>query len=484
MKRSISPRRTFFVAVAMTLIATVAAPADAGSVASIGETTDAVTVWNANAGEAAIAACLSPDGNPLHESRMYAMTHMAIHDALNAIDRRSAPYVFDGTAGPLASPDAAVAAAARDVLVTLIGQLPDPPVPQVCRDAGIASVEADYAAALARIPDGPAKTQGLEVGCGGCRRHPRAPGGRRIGHAPAGLRVPTGRRARRVSLHARHPVRVRTGLGGRDPVRAEVQLSVPGASSVRRDQQEVHEGFQRGEASGWGRRHHAQRPHGRCRRRSRCSGSRAPRWRGTGSPGPSRRIRASTCGRTRDCSACSTWPWPTATSARSRPSTSFNFWRPVTAIQTGRHRRQPEHRCRRDLDPVGDDSSDPGPRLGAQRPGRCGGPGPAAVLRHRSDQLRELQHDAAGREHVYRRVAGDAFVHAASPRRRRRTGSRASSWGSTSATRSSKGSNTARGSAIAPSTCSCSRWTRSTRARPSGRGSTIDPSGTGGSDGR
>ena len=159
-----SPRRTLFVAVAMTLIATIAAPAGAGSVASIGETTDAVTVWNANAGEAAIAACLSPDGNPLFESRMYAIAHIAIHDALNAIDRRFAPYVFDGTAGPLAYPDAAVAAAARDSLVTLIGQLPDPPIPQACRDAGIARVEADYAAALALIPDGPAETQGVEVG--------------------------------------------------------------------------------------------------------------------------------------------------------------------------------------------------------------------------------------------------------------------------------------------------------------------------------
>ena len=164
MKRTISARHTFFIAVAITVVATLAAPADAGSVTSIGETTDAVTVWNANAGEAALAACLAPAGNPLHESRMYAMAHIAIHDALNAIDRRSVPYVFDEAASSLASPDAAVAAAARDVLVTLIGQLPDPPVPQECRDAGIESVEADYAAALAAIPDGPAKTEGLEVG--------------------------------------------------------------------------------------------------------------------------------------------------------------------------------------------------------------------------------------------------------------------------------------------------------------------------------
>ena len=55
---------------------------------------DAVSTWNANAGDAALAACLAPTDNPLHESRLYAATHLAIHDALNAIDRRSRPYAF------------------------------------------------------------------------------------------------------------------------------------------------------------------------------------------------------------------------------------------------------------------------------------------------------------------------------------------------------------------------------------------------------
>jgi hypothetical protein len=127
---------------------------------------DAVTEWNANAGEAAIAACISPDGDPVHESRIYAMTHVAIHDALNAIDRQSRPYTFDTQAEPGASPDAAVAAAARDVLVPLIGQLPLELVPQSCIDAGVASVEADYIAALAAIPDDQAKVQGIAVGQG------------------------------------------------------------------------------------------------------------------------------------------------------------------------------------------------------------------------------------------------------------------------------------------------------------------------------
>src|SRR5438128_1944212 len=92
---------------------------------------DAVTVWNANAGVAATAACIAPLADPLHESRIYAMTHVAIHDALNAIDRRAGPYTFE-KAEPGASLDAAVAAAARDVLVALIGQLPLELVSQSC----------------------------------------------------------------------------------------------------------------------------------------------------------------------------------------------------------------------------------------------------------------------------------------------------------------------------------------------------------------
>jgi hypothetical protein len=125
---------------------------------------DAVTVWNANAGVAATAACIAPLDNPFHESRIYAMMHIAIHDALNAIHRRSRPYTFDMQAEPGASPDAAVAAAARDVLVPLIGQLPLELVSPSCIAAGVASVEASYTAALAAIPNNQAKAQGIALG--------------------------------------------------------------------------------------------------------------------------------------------------------------------------------------------------------------------------------------------------------------------------------------------------------------------------------
>jgi hypothetical protein len=122
---------------------------------------NAVTVWNANTAKAAVAACLVP-GDPLHESRMYAMVHLAIHDALNAIDRQFRPYV-PGPRGPrTASPEAAVAAAAHDVLVALVAQVPANF--QSCVPVSVAGVEADYAAALATIPDGPSKTDGVAVG--------------------------------------------------------------------------------------------------------------------------------------------------------------------------------------------------------------------------------------------------------------------------------------------------------------------------------
>ena len=121
--------RTILAIVAVTIAAafpawtTAAAPLRLLGSPRQGSTADAVITWNANAGQAAIAACIAPTGNPLHESRMYAMMHVAIHDALNAIDRRSQPYAFRGGTNRPVSPNAAVATAARDVLVPLLSEL-------------------------------------------------------------------------------------------------------------------------------------------------------------------------------------------------------------------------------------------------------------------------------------------------------------------------------------------------------------------------
>jgi hypothetical protein len=127
---------------------------------------DAVISWNARAGEAATKACIAPLDDPFHESRMYAMMHIAVHDALNAIDRRFQPYAFDKRVEPGASPEAAVAAAARDVMVPLLGQLPRelPFITQACIDAAVASVETAYTAAIADLPEGPAKAQEIAAG--------------------------------------------------------------------------------------------------------------------------------------------------------------------------------------------------------------------------------------------------------------------------------------------------------------------------------
>src|SRR5689334_17109601 len=52
-----------------------AAAADSSAKSSDGS---AVIAWNDTAATAAIGACLAPTNNPLHESRMYAMTHIAM----------------------------------------------------------------------------------------------------------------------------------------------------------------------------------------------------------------------------------------------------------------------------------------------------------------------------------------------------------------------------------------------------------------------
>ena len=145
--------------IAVVATAAIAAPASAHHPTR----TDAVATWNENAGKAAVAACISPVGPSPAEARLYAMAHIAIHDALNAIDRRSRPYAYHGRVGRHASPDAAVAAAARDVMVPVLGQVVDL-VGQDCVDDAVESVEADYVAALDAVRDGRAKARGIEVG--------------------------------------------------------------------------------------------------------------------------------------------------------------------------------------------------------------------------------------------------------------------------------------------------------------------------------
>lgn len=157
-------RRTVALALTALLVTGAGAASASGGHLASRPKGDAVRTWNANAGRAALGACIAPVADPLHEGRMYAVMHIAIHDALNAIDRRSQPYAYDARwAGRGASVEAAVATAAHDVLVTLIGQIPAP-FSQACRDAGAASANADYAAALDAVGDDRRKARGVALG--------------------------------------------------------------------------------------------------------------------------------------------------------------------------------------------------------------------------------------------------------------------------------------------------------------------------------
>lgn len=120
---------------------------DRAARAHIGQS-NAVTEWNSIAD---VAFTPSQGTNPMAQSRSLAILHAAIHDTINAIDRRFESYTPGLPIAPGASVNAAVAAAARDVLVTL---LPDQS----------ALVETEYARARAAVPAGDAKTAGIATG--------------------------------------------------------------------------------------------------------------------------------------------------------------------------------------------------------------------------------------------------------------------------------------------------------------------------------
>jgi hypothetical protein len=135
-------------AVAVTTIATPAQTEERSLAAGHVPGTNAVVHWNTVATDAFTP---SEGTNPMMQSRTLAILHAAIHDAVNAIDRRFAAYTPGLDPAPQASVDAAVAAAARDVLVLLVADQ-------------TTLVEQAYAQALAAVPEGAAKTAGIVVG--------------------------------------------------------------------------------------------------------------------------------------------------------------------------------------------------------------------------------------------------------------------------------------------------------------------------------
>ena len=102
----------------------------------------AIIDWNIAATQGAIACGLSPNPNPLAESRVYAMTHLAIYRAIRSLNRHAGP----------AATDAAVAAAAYDVLLPGLGQCAQPRLGETFKQS------------LAAIADGRDKWRGIQAG--------------------------------------------------------------------------------------------------------------------------------------------------------------------------------------------------------------------------------------------------------------------------------------------------------------------------------
>jgi hypothetical protein len=116
-------------------------PAFAGATA-----TNEAVLWNGVASDVLAGA----QTDPLTESRILAILHLAIHDAVNAVEPRYAPYRFAARVDG-ASPEAAAAGAAHAVLVALV---PD--------GKAVFDVELEYA--LTHLVDDRAAARGLEVG--------------------------------------------------------------------------------------------------------------------------------------------------------------------------------------------------------------------------------------------------------------------------------------------------------------------------------
>ena len=108
---------------------------------------DIVSDWNAKAEAIAIEKRLLPPPN----ARGMAILHVAVFEAVNAVDRRYAPYKLKLAADKNFSKEAAAAAAAHTVLLALH---PD-------QQAGLDST---LKASLGAIADGETKTRSLELG--------------------------------------------------------------------------------------------------------------------------------------------------------------------------------------------------------------------------------------------------------------------------------------------------------------------------------
>ena len=405
---------------------------------------DPVTDWNATATTASFAAGLDNEFgcvDPLHESRMLAMMHVAIHDALNAIDRRYQPYAYDGARAPGASPEAAVAAAARDVLVALFPQLP----PDIGPTPGpaVALVEAAYANALASIPNSPAKTQGIRIGqaaaaailalrSGDGSDAPFLDFNYVAGTNPGDFQLIPGlpfaaaplwgavtpfvlRASSQYRPKAPYDVRSKKYAADFNEVKSLGRID---STTRTEEQKQIALFWVEGSPQGWNRI-----------ARTVSAQQGVDLWE-----------NARLFGLLNLASA-------DAYIADFENKYFYEFWRPITAIRAARYRRQSGYCRRPDLGFARHDTTGARLPLRAQRAGRRHVGSAGAVLWRRR-QLQHDEHDAAGRH---------SFIHAASRRPRKRTPTRESTSGSISATPLSRDSSLAARSGRWHSTTICAQ---------------------------
>jgi hypothetical protein len=107
---------------------------------------DVVLDWNA----IAMATLLQQGVNPFAQTRVMAMTQLAVFEAVNSITKKYQPYVGTVVAPSGARADAAAVAAAYRVLKTLFPQA--------------ANLDSAYLGSLQGIPDGTDKAAGIATG--------------------------------------------------------------------------------------------------------------------------------------------------------------------------------------------------------------------------------------------------------------------------------------------------------------------------------
>lgn len=108
---------------------------------------DMVTQWN----DIVLEAIRVDRTAPPRASRILAIVHTSVYDAVNAIDRTHKPYAVDVPALPGTSAEAAVAAAAHRALVALF-------------PAQTVTFDTQFTASLATITDGSAENNGVALG--------------------------------------------------------------------------------------------------------------------------------------------------------------------------------------------------------------------------------------------------------------------------------------------------------------------------------